>query len=231
MSCLFSSTARTICCCSRLAIATCSSSTMFPCTSPRPESLLFDFSWYAGKTSRRSGANSLPAELVVPGSAEFIARRRQFVGGHRKIALTSVCRSRGSGYGNLHMRRVFAGAVHLVGRLLIVGFLRFKNIRNEFLRVAVIEREPRALHLNHDAVAFFEHVIRRVQVNREWRNLPRNNRLGFLVRIAVAPAEDFVRDHQFETSQIPFRIGFVWIDVNQFHHPVGIRPRGRRKKL
>jgi hypothetical protein len=36
--------------------------------------------------------------------------------------------------------------------LLIIGWLGKHNIRNKGLRVAVVEREPRLLHLHHDAV-------------------------------------------------------------------------------
>ena len=56
-------------------------------------------------------------------------------------------------------RRKTLGAINALGGLLVVGLLRLKNIGNEFLRVAVNDGKPGALHLHHDAVAFLEDVV------------------------------------------------------------------------
>ena len=40
----------------------------------------------------------------------------------------------------------------------VVARLRLEDVRHERLRVAIVEREPRALHLHHDAVAALERV-------------------------------------------------------------------------
>src|SRR5215470_5835137 len=59
------------------------------------------------------------------------------VGQERKKG-ASVCRSRGrSEYGNLHARREAFRAINALGGFLVVRFLRFKNVGDEFLRVAV----------------------------------------------------------------------------------------------
>src|SRR5258708_1211832 len=67
--------------------------------------------------------------------------------------------------------RILLRAVDGLRGFLVVGFLGFENIGHEFLRVAVVQREPSALYLHHDAVAFFEDVVGGVQVYGEWRNL------------------------------------------------------------
>ena len=48
-----------------------------------------------------------------------------------------------------------------------IRFLRFKNIRHIFLRVAVNDREPAALYLDHDPVTFFESMVDIMQVNHK----------------------------------------------------------------
>jgi len=63
--------------------------------------------------------------------------------------------------------------------LLVVRFLRFENIRHELLWIAIVKREPGALHLDHDAMARLEDVVGGVQVDRERRNFIGRDRLGF----------------------------------------------------
>jgi len=48
---------------------------------------------------------------------------------------------------------------------LIVLKLRLKDILDEFLRVAIVERKPGALHLHHHAMTFLETVIGAVQID------------------------------------------------------------------
>src|SRR6185437_2609391 len=64
-------------------------------------------------------------------------------------------------------RRKLLRTVDALSGLLKVGLLRFKNIGDKFLRIAVNDGEPGALHLNHEAMALLENVIRRVQIDGE----------------------------------------------------------------
>jgi len=51
-----------------------------------------------------------------------------------------------------------------------------------------------ALHLHHDAMAFFEDVIRGMQIDYERGNFhPGTDRFRLLIGISIAPAEDFRR--------------------------------------
>ena len=79
-----------------------------------------------------------------------------------------------------------------------IAVLRGEDVRNERLRIPVDEREPAALHLNHDAVALLESVILRVEVDDELLDLVRLNKArdrllgtyskGMLQRIGLAQA-------------------------------------------
>src|SRR5579871_6968757 len=131
----------------------------------------------------------------------------------------------------LNARWIFRRPVNRFRRLLVIRILRFKNVRHKFLRIPVVEREPRALHLHHDAVPLLEHMIRAVQIYLERRHLIRRNRFRLLIRIAVPPAENFVRDHQFEPIQFPVLFHLLRIHINQLHNPIRIRSRRRRKQL
>src|ERR1700743_532866 len=54
---------------------------------------------------------------------------------------------------------------------LIVAGLRIKNVRHKGLRIAVVEREERRLHLHHDAVAALEGVVDHREAEGELRRL------------------------------------------------------------
>src|SRR5439155_10773023 len=62
-------------------------------------------------------------------------------------------------YPHLHGRRPARGAVHPDRRRAIVRAPSLEDIGHERLRVPVDEREPGALHLDHDAVSLEEAVI------------------------------------------------------------------------
>ena len=105
-----------------------------------------------------------------------------------------------------------------------VRFFRFKDIWNKFLRIAVVEREPSALDLHHDAVTFFENVIRRVQVNRKQRDFARFEGLpGFLKQIVIAATDNLVGNHQLVAREFPV-LGSVFLRVHiyKFDDPIAV---------
>src|SRR5262249_35528838 len=102
----------------------------------------------------------------------------------------------------------------MLRRLLIVRGLRFEDVAHEFLRVAVIEREPSALDLHHDAVTFLEYVIRGVQVYGKRRDGVWRDWLGLFERVAIAAAENFVGNHQFESGKLPILRHAFGIDID-----------------
>ena len=64
--------------------------------------------------------------------------------------------------------------------------LRLEDVRHELLRIAVDQREPRALHLHHDLVPLPEPVMLHVQVDRVLLHLVRRDRLRLLEALAEA---------------------------------------------
>src|SRR6266852_9078605 len=86
---------------------------------------------------------------------------------------------------NLHAGWIFCRPVNLLRGCLIIRFLRFKNIRHELLRIAVVQRKPRALNLHHTAMALLEHVIGRVQIDGVRSNLTGHDGLWLFVGFPV----------------------------------------------
>src|ERR1700722_9789967 len=85
-------------------------------------------------------------------------------------------------YGNLHAGRETIGAIDVLRGLLIVTLFGFENIGYKFLRVAIVEREPSALHLHHDAMSLFEDVVRGVKVDGKRGHFARRDGFRFFER-------------------------------------------------
>ena len=77
-----------------------------------------------------------------------------------------------------YTRWIFLRAIDAQRGRLEVGFFRFEYIRDKFLRIAIDQGEPGALHLHHDPVPFFEDVIGGVQIDGERRDGVRLDRFG-----------------------------------------------------
>lgn len=63
------------------------------------------------------------------------------------------------------MCRIFKRSVNLLIGYDEVRFLCLKNIRYLFLRIPADDREPGALHLNHDLKAPFKYMVDRMQID------------------------------------------------------------------
>src|ERR1700674_5318847 len=108
----------------------------------------------------------------------------------------------------------------------IVTWLRPKDTWYESLRVAIVERKPARLDLDHDAVAWQEDMIRGGQSESvEQRNVG-SNWLGCFQAFAIAAAEDVSRNHQLITAHIRLARDFVGIEIDYFNYPIGIRTAG-----
>src|SRR4029453_12857550 len=64
-----------------------------------------------------------------------------------------------------------------------------ENVRNERLRVAVHERKPRGLDLNHDPVTLLKRVVHVRKFECDLRHLSRAHWFGLLVAAAEAGAK------------------------------------------
>src|SRR6187402_185938 len=98
------------------------------------------------------------------------------------------------------MRRLLARSKYPLRGLLKIGILCEEDIRHELLRIAVDEREPGALHLDHDPVSFLEHVVVGRESDLVMLYRIRRNRLRLFKTIAITSAEDVARDHKFVSA-------------------------------
>jgi len=87
------------------------------------------------------------------------------------------------------------GVVNALGSLLIIPWLSQKYIRNELLRVSIVEWEPGGLDLDHQAMTGEKDVIRGRKSKVVGECNVRLEGLGLLEAFAVAPAEDVGRNH------------------------------------
>src|SRR5579862_3882677 len=112
-------------------------------------------------------------------------------------------------------------------RLLIIARLSPENIRDERLWIPIIQWKPAGLDLHHQAMAGQEHVICVWQLETIEQRLPCRDRFCRLQTLAIAPAKNVGGDHQLIAAQCRLEGHLVRVDIDQFHHPVGIRAARR----
>lgn len=134
----------------------------------------------------------------------------------------------------------------LGGGVVLEGGL--ENVVDVFLRVAVDQREPSALDLDHDPMAGLKGVMHILQRKVDGFDLSGGKGLGILVAVAEPAADDFAAHHLLIAGKglscflgVPGWIALVsvlvngltlaefggvlvvvGIDVDQFHDPVGV---------
>ena len=118
--------------------------------------------------------------------------------------------------------------IDLLSCWLIVGCGRFVNVVDERLRVAIDQREPRALHLHHDAMARPKNMVGGVEINGVFVHFVGLHRFRLLETVAESPAKHVVGDHQLIARQL-FII--VRIRVDQLNDPIRIGAGGRRENM
>src|SRR5438132_10934718 len=145
---------------------------------------------------------------------------------------------------HLHARRLSLGADNPLRRRLEILRLRGRDV-HEGLWIAIHQRKPAALYLHHDAVAATKHVIYIGHREVHGFNASRRKRLGLLEALPklsakgppahelLIPREPHHRRADVRPSPRPaLGCGIApvrRIDIDQFHHPVGISP-GRRNE-
>src|ERR1700729_4417591 len=95
------------------------------------------------------------------------------------------------------------------------------DIRYKGLRIAVDERKPSALHLNHDAVSGLECVIAPAEPNGIESHLAGRNRYRLFKTASIASAKNLFGNHEFKASHIR-GLHAVRVHVNELHDPVAI---------
>ena len=81
------------------------------------------------------------------------------------------------------------------------------DVREKLLRISIIEREPRALHLDLDAMALEKRVICGVQTKTVFLDFVSRDGFRVFKAAAVTAAKDFSVDHElitghFSTSRV-----------------------------
>src|SRR5215468_259131 len=140
-----------------------------------------------------------------------------------------------------HRRIQTARTINALRGLLKVLRPRLWNI-NKLLRIAINQREPRTLDLNHHPMSAPERVINigHLEVDRGW--LIRRHRLGLFKAVAELSAKRLavhqllITAHLYSVgrNRLVYRRGRShrsWIvarvDVNQLHDEIGIGPGSR----
>src|SRR5207249_6537904 len=95
-----------------------------------------------------------------------------------------------------------------------------EGVRNEGLRVAIIERKPARLDLHHDPVPGKEHVIRRRQDELVRQRLVGRNRLWCLEAFSITSAEDIHGDAYLISAHVRLARNVVRVDVNELDYPI-----------
>ena len=73
-----------------------------------------------------------------------------------------------------------------------VTFRCFENVWHKGLRISINDREPGALYLDQDAMAFLERVVLCVQAEVVVEYCVRFDRFGFFKTLAVSSPKNFV---------------------------------------
>src|SRR5690606_10871897 len=89
---------------------------------------------------------------------------------------------------DLQVRWESRASIHRLCRGAKIIITRQKYVFDECLWVAIEQRKPRALHLNHDSVAPSESVLALVHIYRVGLDLSRRNRTRGSESLAVAAA-------------------------------------------
>src|SRR5213593_1371423 len=100
----------------------------------------------------------------------------------------------------IHVTGFIRRMVDALRRLYVVAGLREKDIRDERLRIAIVKRKPRRLHLHHDAMPGFELVIYGGQSKRVGQCLIWRDRLRTFETFSIPAAEDVHRNAKFVSA-------------------------------
>src|SRR5436190_20053053 len=107
----------------------------------------------------------------------------------------------------------------------IVRFFGLKDIRDIPLRVAVNNRKPGTLYLDHNPVTFFKHMIDIVEINYKLFGFIRYKRRWLAEAFPEAAPEYFHGNRELVATHRQ-RPGLVRINIDQFYDPVGISRAG-----
>ncbi len=79
---------------------------------------------------------------------------------------------------------------------------RFEDIIDVLLRVAVDQRKPAALHVDHDAMPFLERVTNVLKRKIDLGNFAGHERFRFFITVSKPAANDFAANHLLESGKV-----------------------------
>src|SRR6266545_5150620 len=97
-------------------------------------------------------------------------------------------------YLQAHVRGKPRRTIHALLGDLEVGVCGLEDVRDILLRIAVVEREPGALHLHHDLVPLAEAVMAPMQIDSVFIDFVRSDRLRFLEALAKTSTDRLAAD-------------------------------------
>ena len=100
------------------------------------------------------------------------------------------------------MRRILRRTIDTLSRRLEVAVAGLEYVRHIFLRVAIDQRKPGALHLHHDLVPLAKTVMTPVQIDRVFVDLIGNDRFGFRKTLAKTGPHRLAADEQLVAAQM-----------------------------
>src|ERR1044072_2727133 len=109
----------------------------------------------------------------------------------------------------------------LRGRFKVTLF-REEDVGDEGLRISIDYRKPRALNLNHDAVATLEGVIVRRKSDLVLVDSVCRKRFGFLKALQIPRAKHVSGDHELVPAHRCIRFVLLRINVNHLDDPVAV---------
>ncbi len=124
-----------------------------------------------------------------------------------------------------------ARVINPLNRLYVVIRFGEEDIGHESLRISIIEGKPARLDLHHDPVTGQKNVIHRGQDELVGQRGIRRNRFRRLETFPISAAKNIHGNIQLIPAHLRPARHFVWIYIDELHHPVTIRSAGGSDKI
>src|SRR5687768_6048210 len=116
------------------------------------------------------------------------------------------------------------------------GWLKVRLLRQEYvgdkcLRVAIDHWKPGALHLDHDAVSFFESMIVGGKRDLVMINCVGRERFRLFEALQITSTKNVARNHELVSAHALVGLVLVWINVDEFDDPVAVSARRGGEKV
>src|ERR1700722_1390746 len=134
----------------------------------------------------------------------------------------------GGNHGQIDKTGRTAYMVDALNCLYVVLWFGKKDIRYESLRISIIEWKPAGLNLHHYPVPRQKYVIHRRQDELVRQRRIGSDRLRRLETLPISAPKNIHGNVQLIATHLGPAGHFIWIYIEQFHHPVAVRTCCRR---